>query len=241
MAEAQMVVCGNCAVFSDGVKVAVCSVPSLEVIAPEKTGKVTLPMASDGQYVYALSVGRRLIKVFAVTSKGELIEQSGRRVKLQAGTNMETGFSDLIPKGELQVLCNGSVFTIIVLARGSSEFKHLWRSFSAFDGSHICDLVASQAWPICGLACDPWQSVVWQVTQSDKTIKLVRLPNYGARAWFHCDIPTNSVTTAAVLQQKLNGIKTGKGLWDALLEFFAYYAIHFFWSFFPSIGYLSKL
>jgi hypothetical protein len=240
MSNAQMVVCGGCAIFSDGVNVAVCSVPTLTVLAPPKAAEVSLPMATDGRFVYSLSVKNCQVSVFAVESNA-LVKHENRRITLHSGPHMERHFSELIPKGELAVVCNGSVLTIVVLLEKSTEFRYLWRSFSAFDESHICDQVTIQAWPIYTLVCDLWQSAVWEVTCLNRAIKLVRLPNYGARAWFLSGISSISVTPAALLAHKLNGITTGKLLFKALLEFFVYYAIHFFRSLFPSMHYQSNL
>jgi hypothetical protein len=92
MSDSQMVVCRGFAILSDGLKVAIYSVPTLAVISAPKTVKVSLPMASDGQYVYSLSTRYPQIAVFAVTLKGELIEQSGRQVTLKAGPNMDASF-----------------------------------------------------------------------------------------------------------------------------------------------------
>jgi hypothetical protein len=198
-AASGMAICQNWALVAGPAFFGVYSLPAFERAPIARRNRVKSPMwpfASDGYFIYSLKVKKRRVDVFAITKTPDIVYQ--RSVVLNCPSHfIDDGFC---------CCCSGCVFTICV-PKGQEQGRmvYAWGSFSMIDGSLINECSVRLSWPINGLFIDPWNRVVWEISNSTKGVSLIMLPIY-------CSHPPGlgGFDVANVSKGDFDGIKTTK-------------------------------
>jgi hypothetical protein len=217
-------VCRNWALVAGPTFLGVYSLPAFErtpIARRSRDKSPTWPFTSDGYFIYALKVKKRRVDVFAITKNPDIVYQ--RSVVLSCPSHfIDDGFC---------CCCSGSVFTICVpKGQDHDRMVYSWGSFSVIDGSLINECSVRLPWPINGLFIDPWNRVIWEISNSTKGVNLIKLPIY-------CSHPPalGGFDVANVSKGDFDGIKTTKQMFLVLLNFLSYFYSHLFGASFRSV------
>jgi hypothetical protein len=201
---------------------------------------LTLPLASDGFFVFSLNVRRAVLRAFSLEVRDRVPTMTlHRKMDLRFRGPPPEQSPEIIPKsGLVACFCNGPVFTAVIAvsreigeARSDARLFHLYRSFSALDGTHIADYMCLAKYPIEGMCYDPWRKTVWEVAAGG----LFRTPSYSSQPLWLAGIPTSAVSYGELISSFARA-KSPADLVVALANFFRFYGAHLFGASFRAFG-----
>ncbi|KAK8890584.1 hypothetical protein M9Y10_035362 [Tritrichomonas musculus] len=227
---------GYAVILDHRIKPLLYKLPNFEFVSElnmSQNQRLTLPITSDGFYIYSFQMAKKKLNVFTLNSNGCTFIKS---VTIQFNEKKHL----FAPKQDLVTFCNGSLFTIAFFEeKVNNAYKYVFCHFSLIDGRNVGEEIIKSKWEILSMINYPWDRKVFEIGKYGQ-YRIFKLPNYSSQPpWL-----SKSGIIDSTFVHELSTAKRVKDAFFYVLCFLSFYSFNFngysFRAFINNQNYLVK-